>query len=114
MRNHVFFNQVLVRFQEPSKFNGDYLDSLAEFTNYDGLVAEKNPIDVINVDIRSYCFDYGRVRKAMYKFIDDISTALNVQCSNNLGNITCSSQDVVGWKANEPIREVSYYIDICR
>lgn len=114
MRNHVFFNKFLVRFQEPSKFKGDYLDSLAEFTNYDALVAAINPIDAINVDICSYCFDHGQVREAMYKFKEAISTALNVQCSMIRDNITESSKELVGWMANEPIRDVSYYIEIRR
>ena len=76
------------------------------------LVAVINPIDAINVDINSYCFDHGRVREAMNKFINAISAALNVRCSYSQDYITESSKELVGGMANEPIRDVSYYIEI--
>lgn len=114
IKNEDFYH-ALVRFQEPSKFKGGCVRRLEEFTNYDALVAVINPIDAINVDISSYCFDHGRVKEAMYKFIDGISTALNVQCSMIRDNITESSKELgVDRMANEPIRDVSYYIEIRR
>lgn len=106
--------QVLVRFQESGKFKGNFIDSLGDFINYDALVAKNNPIDAINVEISSYCFDHKQVREAMYKFIDAINASLNVRCSLSLVNITESSKDRFEVKANEPIRDVSYYIEICR
>ena len=112
MDNGINFYQTLVRFQEPSKFKGGCVRRLEEFTDYDALVAVINPIDAINVDISSYCFDHGRVREAMNKFINAISAALNVRCSYSQDNITESSKELVGWMVNEPIRDVSYYIEI--
>lgn len=112
MRDQDIIHQVLVRFQEPSKFKGDCVSRLEEFNNYDALVAVLNPIDAINVDISSYCFDHGRVREAMNKFNNAISAVLNVRCSYYQDNITESSKELVGWMANEPIRDVSYYIEI--
>lgn len=114
MRDQDIIHQVLVRFQEPNKIKVGSVRRLEEFTNYDGLVAVISPVDAINVDIRSYCFDYGRVREAMNKFVDNISDVLNVKCNIYWHTITNSSKNLVGRFANEPIRDASYYIVIKR
>ena len=108
--------QVLVRFQESGRFKckDDVIGRLGDFINYDALIAKDNPIDAINVEISSYCFDHEQVREAMYKFIDAINASLNVRCSLSLVNITESSKDLVGRMANKPIRDVSYIIEIRR
>ena len=114
MNRDVNLFQVLIRFQEPDNCRADFVARLADFTNYDGLVATNNPIDAINVDIRSYGFDHVQVREELNVFIENVRYALGARCSSARYDITYSSNDTVGWMANEPVREVSYIIDILK
>ena len=110
------YHQVLIRFQEPDNCTANYIARLADFTNYDGLVAANNPIDAIDVDIRSYCFDHLRVREELYRFINKISSSLWARCKPvpDLYSISTTSNDAVGGMAKEPIREVTYVIEILK
>lgn len=112
MIDGITIHQVLIRFQEPDNCKADYVARLADFTNYDGLVAASNPIDAINVDIRSYNFNHDEVREDLIIFREKVSFALGTRCNLALNSIAYSSKDVVGCMAKEPIREVSYTIDI--
>ena len=114
MNDEITIHQVLIRFQEPDNCRADYVARLAVFTNYDGLVAANNPIDAINVDIRSYSFDHVQVREELNRFVENVSFALGARCKLALYSIAYSSKDVVGWMANEPIRNVSYTIEILK
>lgn len=108
------YNQALIRFQEPDNCRADYVARLADFTNYDGLVAANNPIDAINVDIRSYGFDHVQVKKELNVFIENVRCTLGARCTPALYDITYSSNDTVGGMDIEPIRNVSYTIDILK
>lgn len=112
MNEEITFHQVHIRFQEPDNCWADCIARLADFTNYDGLVAANNPIDAINVDIRSYGFDHVKVKKELFALIENVRYALGAHCTWACNEITYSSNDTVGVKAKEPIREVSYTIDI--
>lgn len=112
MNRDVTLFQILIRFQEPDNCGADYVARLADFTNYDGLVAANNPIDAITVDIRSYCFDHVRVRKELNDFTKKVCCALGARCTPALYDIDYSSNETVGGVTNEPIRKVSYTIDI--
>ena len=114
MNGDVNLFQILIRFQEPGNCRAFFVARLADFTNYDGLVAANNPIDAINVDIRSYGFDHVQVRKELNGFIENVRYALGARCTSACHGITYSSNDTVGWIAIEPIREVSYTIDILK
>lgn len=115
MKDGITIHQVLIRFQKPDNCGANFIARLTDFTNYDGLVAANNPIDVINVDIRSYGFDHVKVRKGLNVFIESIRYALGVRCTSACYDITFSSNDTVGGLANEPpIRKVSYTIDILK
>ena len=114
MNRDVNLFQVLIRFQEPDNCRADFVARLADFTNYDGLVATNNPIDAINVDIRSYDFDHEKVRKDLIIFRERVCFALGTRCNLALNSIVYSSKDVVGCMAKAPIREVSYTIDILK
>lgn len=114
MNRDVNLFQVLIRFQEPDNCRADFVARLIDFTNYDGLVAANNPIDAINVDIRSYGFDHVQVKKELSVFIENVRYALGVRCTPAPYDITYSSNDTVGGMAIEPIREVSYTIDILK
>lgn len=114
MIDGITIHQVLIRFQEPDNCRADYVARLADFTNYDGLVAANNPIDAINVDIRSYNFDHVQVKKGLFAFIENVRYVLGAHCTWASNDITYSSNDTVGGMANEPIREVSYTIDILK
>lgn len=114
MNRDVNLFQVFIRFQEPDNCRADFVARLADFTNYDGLVATNKPIDAINVDIRSYGFDHVQVRKELNDFIENVRYALGARCTSVCHDITYSSNDTVGGMANEPIREVSYTIDILK
>ena len=74
MNRDVNLFQVLIRFQEPDNCRTDFVARLSDFTNYDGLVAANNPINAINVDIRSYGFDHVMVRGDIYSFIKNIGS----------------------------------------
>lgn len=106
--------QILIRFQEPDNCRTDFVARLSDFTNYDGLVAANNPIDAINVDIRSYGFDHVMVRGDIYSFIKNISLHLGARCNYSVDSWFSSSNAVVGGMAREPIREVTYVIDILK
>lgn len=114
MNDEITLHQVLIRFQEPDNCRANFVARLADFTNYDGLVATNKPIDAINVDIRSYGFDHVQVREELNVFIENVRYALGARCSSARYDITYSSNDTVGGMANEPIREVSYTIDILK
>ena len=114
MNRDVTLFQILIRFQEPDNCGADYVARLADFTNYDGLVAANNPIDAITVDIRSYCFDHVRVRKELNVFIEKVRFALGTHCALACHDITHSSNDAVGGMAEEPIRDVTYTIEILK
>lgn len=114
MNKDVTYHQVLIRFQEPDNCRADYVARLTNFTNYDGLVAANKPIDAINVDIRSYGFDHVRVRKELYVFIEKVRFALGTHCALACHDITHSSNDAVGGMAEEPIRDVTYTIEILK
>lgn len=114
MNDEITIHQVLIRFQEPDNCRADYVARLADFTNYDGLVAANNPIDAITVDIRSYSFDHVQVRKELNAFIENVLCTLGARCTSACHDITFSSNDTVGGMAIEPIREVSYTIDILK
>ena len=114
MNKDVTYHQVLIRFQEPDKCRVDYVARLAVFTNYDGLVAATNPIDAINVDIRSYGFDHVQVKKELNDFIENIRCTLGARCTSACHDITISSNDTKGRMAIDPIRNVSYTIDILK
>lgn len=114
MIDGITIHQVLIRFQEPDNCRADYVARLADFTNYDGLVAASNPIDAINVDIRSYGFDHVMVRGDIYSFIKNISLHLGARCNYTVDSWISSSNAVVGGMAKEPIREVTYVIDILK
>ena len=70
MNEEIARHYVFIRFREPDKFRDGYISRLAEFTNYEALIAANNPTNAINVDIRSYCFDHARVREELYGFIN--------------------------------------------
>lgn len=114
MNDEIAIHQVLIRFQEPDNCRADYVARLADFTNYDGLVAANNPIDAINVDIRSYGFDHVQVRKELNGFTENVRCTLGACRTPVLYDITYSSNDIIGGMAIEPIREVSYTIDILK
>lgn len=114
MKDEISFHQILIRFQEPDKFTGDHVTRLAEFTYYVGLINANNPIDTINVDIRSYGFDHERVQEELNRFRENVSLALEARCKLDLHSITYSSNDVVGRMANEPIRDVTYTLEILK
>lgn len=116
MNDGITLHQVLIRFENPDNCRCNYITRLADFTNYDGLVAANNPIDAINVDIRSYCFDHLRVREELYRFINKISSSLWARCKPvpDLYSISTTSNDAVGGMAQEPIREVTYVIEILK
>ena len=114
MNRDVNLFQVLIRFQEPDNCTANYIARLADFTNYDGLVAANNPINAINVDIRSYGFDHVMVRGDIYSFIKNISLHLGARCNYTVDSWISSSNAVVGGMAKEPIREVTYVIDILK
>lgn len=116
MDEEITRHYVFIRFKEPDKLEGSYITCLAEFTNYDGLVAANNPIDAINVDIRSYCFDHLRVREELYRFINKVSSSLWARCKPvpDLYSISTTSNDAAGGMAKEPIREVTYVIEILK
>ena len=114
MNDGITLHQVLIRFQNPDNCRGNYVTRLADFTNYDGLVATNNPIDAIIVDIRSYCFDHVLVREDIYRFTESVSFALGVRCNSAFDSVIHSSNDVVGGMAQEPIREVTYVIEILK
>lgn len=114
MNDGITLHQVLIRFQEPDNCRADFVARLADFTNYDGLVAANNPIEAIDVDIRSYCFDLARIRREMNDFIEKVSLELRARCTLASQDNTYSSDDVVGERANEPTRDVSYTIEIKR
>lgn len=114
MKDGITINQVLIRFQEPGNCRAVFVARLEDFTNYDGLVATNNPIDAINVDITSYGFDHVQVKKELFAFIENVRYALGAHCTWACHDITYSSNDTVGGMANEPIREVSYTIDILK
>lgn len=106
--------QILIRFQEPDNCRTDFVARLSDFTNYDGLVAANNPIEAIDVDIRSYCFDHVLVREDIYRFTESVSFALGVRCNYAFDSVIHSSNDAVGGMAQEPIREVTYVIEILK
>lgn len=112
MPEEITLHQVFIVFQEPDNCRADYVARLADFTNYDGLVAANNPIDAIDVDVRSYNFDYRLVREDLNIFREKVSFALGARCNLALNSIDYSTNGVVGEMANEPIRMVSYTIDI--
>ena len=112
MKRDVNLHQVLIRFHEPDNCRADFVAQLADFTNYDGLVAANNPIDAINVDIRSYGFDHVQVKKELFAFIENVRYALGAHCTWVCHDITHSSNDTIGGMAQEPIREVSYVINL--
>lgn len=112
MPEEITLHQVFIVFQEPDNCRADYVACLADFTNYDGLVAANNPIDAIDVDVRSYNFDYRLVREDLNIFRETVSFALGARCNLALNSIDYSTNGVVGEMANEPIRMVSYTIDI--
>ena len=116
MPEEITLHQVFIVFQEPDNCRADYVACLADFTNYDGLVAANNPINAINVDIRSYCFDHVRVREELYRFIDNVRSSLWARCEPvpDRYSIRTTSNDVVGGLAQEPISEVTYVIDILK
>lgn len=114
MYKDVTLFQILIRFQEPDNCRADCIARLADFTNYNGLVAAINPIAAINVDIRSYGFDHVQVRKELNDFIEKVRSELGARCTPALYDISYSSNDTVGGMANEPIRNVSYTIDILK
>ena len=114
MNQDVNLFQVFIRFQEPDNCRADFVARLADFTNYDGLVATNNPIDAINVDIRSYGFDYVQVKKELNDFIENVRCTLGARCTSACHDITLSSNDTIGGMAIEPIRNVSYTIDILK
>lgn len=116
MNEDITRHYVFIRFQEPDKLRAGHIARLADFTNYDGLVAANNPIDAINVDIRSYCFDHLRVREELYRFINKVSSSLWARCKPvpDLYSISTTSNDAVGGMAQEPIREVTYVIEILK
>ena len=114
MDDEITLHQVLIRFQEADKFRAGHIARLADFTNYDGLVAANNPIDAINVDIRSYGFDHVLVREAINRFTESVSFALGARCNYAFDSVILSSNDLVGGVAREPIREVFYTIDILK
>lgn len=107
---------VFIRFREPDKFRDGYISRLAEFTNYEALIAANNPTNAINVDIRSYCFDHARVREELYRYINKIRSSLWARCKPvpDLYSISTTSNDAVGGIAQEPIREVTYVIEILK
>lgn len=114
MEDEITIHQVLIRFQKPDNCRADYVARLIDFTNYDGLVAANNPIDAINVDIRSYGFDHVQVRKELNDFTENVRCTLGACRTPVLYDITYSSNDNIGGMAIEPIREVSYTIDILK
>lgn len=113
MKDEITIHQVLIRFQEPDNYRDDYVPRLVDFTNYDGLVAN-NSLDAINVDIRSYGFDHVQVRKELYAFIEKVRFALGAHCTLACHEVTHSSNDTVGEMAEEPVRDVTYMIDILK
>ena len=114
MPEEINLHQVLIRFQEPDNCRADYSARLADFTNYGGLVAANNPIDAINVDIRSYGFDHVLVREDIYRFVEGVKLSLGARCNYSIDFPIYSSNDVVVGMAQEPIREVTYVIDILK
>ena len=112
MPEEITRHYAFIRFREPNKFRDGYISRLSEFTNYDALVAANNSI--INVDIRSYCFDHVRVREELYRFIDNVSSSLWARCKLDRHSITTTSNDAVGEMAQEPIRDVTYVIEILK
>lgn len=114
MHDDLDYHQVLIKFQKPDNCRANFVARLADFTNYDGLVAANNPIETIDVDIRSYCYDLARIRREMNDFIEKVSLELRARCTLASQDNTYSSDDVVGERANEPTRDVSYTIEIKR
>lgn len=114
MIDGITIHQVLIRFQEPDNCRADYVARLTVFTNYDGLIAANNPIEAINVDIRSYGFDHVQVKKELNDFIENVRCTLGARCTSACHDITLSSNDTIGGMAIEPIRNVSYTIDILK
>ena len=114
MHDDLDYHQVLIKFQKPDNCRDNFVVRLADFTNYDGLVAANNPIETINVDIRSYCFDHARIRKELNDFIENVSLKLRARCTLAHQDTIYTSDDDIGWSANESIRDVSYTIEIKR
>jgi len=116
MPEEITRHYVFIGFQEPNKFRDGYITRLAEFTNFEALVAANNPINAINVDIRSYCFDHVRVREELYRFINKVSSSLWARCKlvPTPHSISTTSNNAVGEMAKEPIREVTYVIEILK
>ena len=116
MPEEITRHYVFIRFQDPDKFKDSYITPLTEFTNYEALVAANNPTNAINVDIRSYCFDHARVREELYGFINKVRSNLWARCKPvpDLYSISTTSNDAVGGMAQEPIREVTYVIEILK
>ena len=116
MPEEITRHYVFIRFREPNKFRDGYISRLSEFTNFEALVAVNNPINAINVDIRSYCFDHVRVREELYKFMDNVSSSLWARCKPQLTphSISTTDNNAVGGMAQKPIREVTYVIEILK
>lgn len=114
MNNDVRILQVFIRFKEPDNSDRVNVTRLCDFANYDNLVVAVNRIDAIDVNIRSYDYDLKRVKNALLKFVNDIEYELFAKCFWNIGDIIYSSRESVGTQAEEPIREVSYTIDIVK
>lgn len=116
MLDELNYHFVFIGFKEPDKFKDGCICRLAEFTNYDALVAANNPIKAINVDIRSYCYDHVRVREELYRFIDKVISSLWARCKPVpfLYSIKTTSNKAVGEMAIEPICEVTYVIEILK
>ena len=114
MPEEITRHYAFIRFREPNKFRDGYISRLSEFTNYDALVAANNSI--INVDIRSYCFDHVRVREELYRFTNKVSSSLWARCKPLLTphSISTTDNNAVGGMAQEPIHEVTYVIEILK
>lgn len=116
MSEEITRHYVFIRFREPDKFRDGYISRLAEFTNYEALIAANNPTNAINVDIRSYCLDHARVREELYGFINKVSSHLWARCKPLLPphSITTTSNVTVGRMDQERIQEVTYVIEILK
>lgn len=116
MNEEIARHYVFIRFREPDKFRDGYISRLAEFTNYEALIAANNPTNAINVDIRSYCFDHARVREELYGFINKVNSNLWARCKPLLPphSISTTNNDAVGGMAQEPIHEVTYVLEILK
>lgn len=116
MPEEITRHYVFIRFREPDKFRDGYISRLAEFTNYEALIAANNPTNAINVDIRSYCFDHARVREELYGFINKVRSNLWARCKPLLPthSISTTNNDAVGGMAQEPIHEVTYVLEILK